>query len=392
MPAASLLPVLARQSEIVDQLASAHDPSKSDLLAFGKAVDRTERSSGERYVPIAAHSSGASGELIRLVRLTGEDIGLRDKWDGKIRRLTTAGGCQGWWSGNGSPIRQVRFAKTKNIRKQWLGVRYHGATSILCPLLKSTSSSKIGPELQVSRRQPSEIDANQITTISIQRTGGAEHADFFFNPWNTRQVAIIDQEGFWGIWILEKLVHRKELWTTKAGLSGHISETLEAGPDRGVSRQKNDTKPSKRSGKYGWGAILWAGDGNTLVAANRRTLSVYNVSETIQRLKVPDLFLSKSADWILDIRSSPLDDSHIFLTTSSRIFWLRVLPFSKKENYTDAEPGISILLSWRHFRDRDDISVRMSILKDEGCMCLSTRFYPAHANFTKQQWYFYILV
>lgn len=371
MPAASLLPVLARQSEIVDQLASAHDPSKSDLLAFGKALDKTERSTRERYIPIAALSGGAAGELLRLVLLTGEDIGLRDKWDGKIRRLTTAGGCQGWWCGNGSPIQQLCFATTKNTRKQWLGVRYHGATSILCPLLKSTSSSR-GTELSVSRYQPSEIAANHVATISIQRTGGSDHADLSFNPWNHRQLAIVDQEGVWGIWILEKQVHRKDLWTTKAGLNGQVSETLEAGPDRGVSRQKNNTKDSKRSSKYGWGAILWAGDGNTLVVANRRTLSVYHISETLRRLNVPDLFLSESADWILDVRRSPSDDSHIFLTTSSRIFWLRVLPLSKNDDYPDAEPGISILLSWRHFRDRDDISLRMSILKDEDCTCFST--------------------
>lgn len=372
MPAVSSLPVLARQSEIVDQLAWAHDPSKSDLLAFGKAVDKTERSTRERYIPIAALSGGAAGELLRLVLLTGEDIGLRDKWDGKIRRLTTAGGCQGWWCGNGSPIQQLCFATTKNTRKQWLGVRYHGATSILCPLLKSTSSSRRGTELSVSRHQPSEIAANHVTTISIQRTGGSDHADLSFNPWNHRQLAIVDQEGVWGIWILEKQVHRKDLWTTKAGLNGQVSETLEAGPDRGVSRQKNNTKHSKRSSKYGWGAILWAGDGNTLVVANRRTLSVYHISETLQRLNVPDLFLPESEDWILDVRRSPLDDSHIFLTTSSRIFWLRVLPLSKNDDYPDAEPGISILLSWRHFRDRDDISLRMSILKDEDCTWFST--------------------
>lgn len=368
MPAVSLLPVLARQSEIVDQLASAHDPSKSDLLAFGKAVDSTR----ERYIPIAALSGGAAGELLRLVLLTGEDIGLRDKWDGKIRRLTTAGGCQGWWSGNGSPIQQLCFATTKNTGKQWLGVRYHGATSILCPLLKPASSSRRGTELSVSRHQPFEIATNHVTTIPIQRTGGSDHADLSFNPWNHRQLAIVDQEGFWGIWILEKQVHRKDLWMTKAGLSGQVSETLETGPDRGMSRQKNDTKHSKRSSKYGWGAIVWAGDGNTLVVANRRTLSVYHISETLQRLNVPDLFLSENADWILDVRRSPLDDSHIFLTTSSRIFWLRVLPLGKNDDYPDAEPGISILLSWRHFRDRDDISLRMSLLKDEDCTCFST--------------------
>lgn len=372
MPAVSLLPVLARQSEIEDQLASAHDPGKSDLLAFGRAVDKTGRSSRERFVPIAALSGGAAGELLRLVLLTGEDIGLRDKWDGKIRHLTTAGGCQGWWSGNGSPIRQLCFAKTKDTRKKWLGIRYHGATSILSPILKSTTSSRRGTELSNSRRQQSEVAANHVTTISIQCTGGAEHADLSFNPWNFRQLAIIDEEGVWGVWIIEKQVHLKDLWTTKAGVSGHISETLEAGPDRSVSRQKNDTKPSKRRGEYDWGAILWAGDGDTLVVANRRTLSVYDVSETPKRLNVPDLYLSESVDWILDLRSSPLDDSHMFLTTSSRIFWLRVLPLSKKDDNPDTEPGISILLSWRHFRDREDISVRMNILKDEDCTCLST--------------------
>lgn len=392
MPAVSSLPVLARQSEIADQLASAHDPSKSDLLAFGKAADKTERSSRERYIPIAALSGGAAGEILRLVLLTGEDIGLRDKWDGKIRRLTTAGGCQGLWSGNGSPIQQLCFAKTKNTRKQWLGVRYHGATSILCPHLKSTSSSRRGTELSISRHQPSEIAANHVATVSIQRTGGSDHADLSFNPWNHRQLAIVDQEGVWGIWILEKQVHRKDLWTTKAGLSGQVSKTLEDGLDQGVSRRENDTKHSKRNSKYGWGAILWAGDGNTLVVANRRTLSAYHVSQTLQLLNVPDLFLSETADWILDVRISPLDDSHIFLTTSSRIFWLRVLPLSKNNDYPDAEPGISILLSWRHFRDRDDISVRMSVLKDEDCTCFSNLFYLAHANFVKQQRYFYILV
>lgn len=369
MPAVPLLPVLARQSEIVDQFASAHDPSKSDLLAFGKAVDKTERSSREKYIPIAALSGGASGELLRLALLTSEDIGLRDNWDGKIRRLTTAGGCQGWWPGNGSPVQQLCFAKTKNTRKQWLGVRYHGATSILCPLLKPTPSPRRGTDHPTSRHQPSEIAANHITTISIQRTGGSDHADISFNPWNHRQFAIVDQEGVWGIWILEKQVYRNDLWTTRAGLSGHVSETFEAGPERGVSRQKTDTKHSKRTSKYGWGAILWAGDGNTLVVANRRILSVYHISETLQRLKVPDLFLSETADWILDVRSSPLDDNHIFLTTSSRIFWLRVLPLNKNNDYPDAEPGISILLSWNHFRDRADSSVRMSILKDEECMC-----------------------
>ncbi len=372
VPALSLLPELAQQSEIDDQLASAHDPSKSNLLAFGTvAADETNnRSWRRREVPIVALASGAAGEYLRLVLLRGEKLGLEDDREVKLRRLTAANGEQGWWSGDGSPILQLRFAKAKAGKNSWLAVRYHSATSILCPLLKSNPISRRISSLSLGRNPASRLDANHIVTIPIQHTGGFQHADVSFNLWDPTQFAIINQQGFWTIWKFEKLVHRRDVWTTKAGLSGHVSEGLEGEQDPAARNEDNEGTPSTRRDEDGWGAILWAGDGETIVVANRSTLSFFCIKEDSKtRLTAPYLCLSESADWILDVKSSPSDDNHILVTTSTRIFWLRMLQVDNDIQTTDTrpQPAISILLSWRHFRDPADDSLRMSLLADQGC-------------------------
>ena len=78
---------------------------------------------------------------------------------------------------------------------------------------------------------------------------------------------------------------------------------------------------------------------------------------------MPRLFEPKSADQIVDMKRSPSNLSHIFLLTSSRIFWLNV---SNYQNHRGGglEAGAQILLSWVHFRDQQDSSLRLNVLDD----------------------------
>ena len=349
-----MLPTLTQASEIIDRVATTHDPTKANLLAFGKAEDKIHKRYNSKDLPIVAIASGAAGDALRLVLLRKEKLGWEGDKEAGLRRLAIKGAEQGWWSGKWGPILQLCFAETKGESSSWLAVRYHSATAILSPLLLSNPFLGNSSQLSLSKYPPSRLDANHIANLSLQSTGGSPHADVSFNPWDNMQFGIVDDQGHWTLWRLDRPVQRKGPWKTKAGLSGHIAEGN--GEDSEPVRNYND----------GWGTILWAGSGDTILVANRRMLSLFQIKKNVKRLISPNLFLSRGADLILDVRRSPSDDNHIFVTTSTRVFWLNIPPFRGIRSDKDPELGASVLLSWRHFRDPEDISLRISMLKDEG--------------------------
>lgn len=351
VPALPLLPKLTQASEIIDRATTAHDPAKASLLAFGKAEDRIHKRSKDLH--IAAIACGSACDTLRLVLLRKEKLGWEDDKELGLRRLAFKGAEQGCWSGKSGPILQVCFAQTKGKSRPWLAVRYHCATAILYPLLMSNPVQANSSPLSLSRYPSSRLDANHIATLSIQTTGGFPHADVSFNPWDNMQIGIVDDQGYWTLWRLNRHAQRTGFWTTKAGLSGHIAEG---------NVKDSESEPNNNDG---WGTILWAGSGDTIVVANRRMLSLFQIKNNTKRLISPNLSLSGSADLILDVRRSPSDDNHIFVTTCTRIFWLHIPPSGDSQSDKKPELEASVLLSWRHFRDQEDISLRISVLKDE---------------------------
>lgn len=353
VPASFLLSGLNQASDIIDRVTTAHDPTKANLLAFGKAKDKIYKQHRSKDFPIAAFASGSAGDALRLVSLRKEKLGWERDREPVLQRLAFKGAEQSWWSGKWGPILQVCFAETIGEPSSWLAVRYHNATAILYPLLLSNPVPEISSSISLYQYPTSGIDANHITTLSIQSTGGSPHADVSFNPWDNREFGIVDDQGHWTLWRLDKHVHRRDLWKTEAGLSGHIGEA------------DGEESESEINEEDGWGTILWAGGGDTIVVANRRTLAFFRIKENVKRLISPNLSLSGSADWILDARRSPSDDKHIFVTTCTRIFWLQIPPFGGSRGDKNSKLEASVLLSWTHFRDPQDISLRINVLKDE---------------------------
>lgn len=355
VPALSLLAEFSKASEIINQFTTTHDPARANLLAFGKAEDKILKHNDSEDLPIAAIAGGPTGNTLRLVLLRKEQLGWEDDKELGLQRLAFRGAEQGWWSGIAGPILQVCFAETKGKSRSWLAVRYHSATAILHPLLLSNPvQASLAPPSH-SQYPPSRIDANHIATLSIQSTGGSPHADVSFNPWDHMQFGIVDDQGHWTLWRLGRDDQHKDLWITEAGLSGHIADGN--GEDSESVNNSNDND--------GWAAILWAGNGDTIVVANRKILCLFHVIKNVKQLISPNLSPSSSADWILDVRRSPSDDNQIFVTTCTRIFWLHIPSFGDRRSDKDSELRASVLLSWRHFRDQGDISLRISVLKDE---------------------------
>jgi RNA polymerase I-specific transcription initiation factor RRN6 len=186
----------------------------------------------------------------------------------------------------------------------------------------------------------------------MSRTGGAPQSDVAFNPWYNRQCAIIDQRGQWSIWDLEGHKRKGNLCDAKAIQSGCV-----------LDASSSENADGNTTGEDGWTSVCWAGDVSTLVACNRRHLAIFDLkSDPPTRLKVPPLDLVRTSSWILDIRRSPINNSHLFVVTSSQVFKLEISGNDPGVGPANWKSGAQILLSWRHFRDGDDISMRLEVM------------------------------
>ena len=347
-PAAFLLSGLAQTSEAVNKVTARHDPTVSELLAFGEAVDITRARGRLRKTPIVAVTAGAAGELVKLVRLTPAQLVWDDSGDAHLDCMTARGGEEGFWMGNGSRVQQLVFAEAEGKPSHWLAVRYHGAISILRPLLlpdTDIAASHDGSTLPLSR-----LDANPTLTLAEQN--GVPFSDLSFNPWNNQQFGTIDQEGCWNVWDIEVSVNAKGKGhgTVIQRAQGHVTDGHKEGP------------ASSSLIADGWNRVLWVSAKDSLAVASRRTLAVFDIQTPLKMLYVIDFDQGKEGDWLLDIKQCSLDASSLFVVTSSRILWIRASSAGDYYQSNQVKPGASILLSWDHFRDREDISLRLNII------------------------------
>lgn len=354
------------ESENVLDDSFAYDPTTKERIAFGRALHHPEDShSKPKTVPVAATVSGIAGELVKIFRIEKEYLEWPHKNQSNISVEVLQINEQGMWTGNGSPIQQLCFAYVDGEPSEWLAVRYHGATSILRPVLwDSVSSANHSTRFHAltSDYPIYRIDPNHIATLPVSRTGGAPHADVCFNPWNPREFAITDHGGRWSIWKTECLSKSKGAWRLRAGPSGQIKESAIA------------ETPNSSNDENSWGAILWADKPTTLIVVRRRMLVLQDLAHHPCQLATPDLNLKGTSDWILHVQRGVSDNNSIFVVTSSRLFWLYVS--SPKDNLSDVpRSAIKILLSWTHFRNTADLSLRVSILEEKESQFL---VYPIH--------------
>ena len=353
VPGISLLPALAQTSEAVCEVISRHDPTVSELLAFGTAINRDNPRAGAKSAPLIATASGETGEAVRLALLGKKIVGWHGNKTVGLKFLEIQGKEQEWWSGHGGPILQLRFAEGEDT--SWLAVRYPRATTVLRPVLHRLTVaplSRSSLNKRMSLNVGSRLDPNPISTLPNERTGGAPHADVSFNPWHGKQFAIVDEEGRWSVWNIDFENKRRGLCNIEAGPAGYKhNEQVQGLETNSINAD-------------GWGCVLWACNIHTLLVFSRRTFILYNLEEVSERTVGPDLAPANTGDWILSVKRSPSDNSHVFVVTSSRIFWLSITGFGEKKGKGCPEPGAKILLAWRHFRDQEDISLGISVFND----------------------------
>ncbi len=90
------------------------------------------------------------------------------------------------------------------------------------------------------------------------------------------------------------------------------------------------------------------------------------------RLHTPEFLETNNSEWILDIKLNALNFNHLFVLTTSRIFWIEVFPAGEQRDDQIGHIGAKIILSYRHFRDASDKSLTLTTLKDDNGMMLGT--------------------
>ncbi|KAL1967509.1 hypothetical protein VTN77DRAFT_3024 [Rasamsonia byssochlamydoides] len=342
-------------SGIITTITETCDPQVSALLDFGYAVDLEHDRAG-RVVPIAVVASGENGNILTLLRIEDELVDWGQE-EGRRIRVPSIGNVEtAKWAGSAAPIRQIRFSQTVEGPAGWMAVRFPLSTIIFRPLLhrdrvpiKHFDGVCHTPIVPVHN---SRLDPNPVVEIPTSKTGGFAHVDVTFNPWYQKQFAVIDERGKWSIWNISGRQKR---------LGSEFAECVQSGSIPWPEHDENEDIGNKP--QYdGWGAIEWVGSVNKLIVCTRRCMVLY-VMESGTLLTYPvELGLRRKSEWILDIKRSTSQMSRLFILTTSRLFCLDVDSslVSDGDGYTKS--SLVPQLSWQHFRDPEDITLRLASL------------------------------
>lgn len=345
-----------RISEATVCTTARFEPLLGDQLDFGHALDVVTRAS----LPIVVAANGASG--FRLTRL----LDCRKGWSSDRSIWLDSFSLEGDvtdWSGEEGLVLQVRFS-TQGEKGSLLGVRSLKKITLFRPLFLQDVSSPIARA--GSRSNPSSrLQANPVVSLMPD---DVPFSDFSFNPWYRLQLATIDREGKWKVWQVSgsqrsvrlaysiSLIHKGVL---DPPIGDRASPGLISGD--GVTAMKTDGS-SALSGD-GWYRISWAADINTLIICNRISFRVVRIDREPRSFEIPKIVEKESFEWILDMHPIPSRLDHVLVLTTSS---LNLLSISKltKDLEDDEENHATILLSWKHFLNKADLSLSIHIMPE----------------------------
>ncbi|KAK5114827.1 hypothetical protein LTR62_001984 [Meristemomyces frigidus] len=331
-PANELLPACLRLSEVVQGATARHDAQNGGLLSLGTIPSEA---SGHP-ITVAAFACGSTGSDLRLVHVQTQRRGWDDTRNVWIE-FPTVHGESAIWSGPGAPIQQICFATAMEGSDGFLAVRMLAKTLLFRPRMRRA------PRFDNSA---SRLDANLGIELSLADTGQMPHADVAFNPWYTRQCAVVDQAGNWSIWDLEG---RRALVVKRVCWSSHRDESrARAGPLFD-----------------GWARIRWVANLATIIVCSRSTIYLCDIEgggliDGSSRL----LEITGTSDWILDVASTVSQPAHLFVLTSRHILVYHVSEASFDQ--IAAADHVRV----KHFRNIRDITLRLSAFAVNGGITL----------------------
>ncbi|KAE9375423.1 hypothetical protein N431DRAFT_402951 [Stipitochalara longipes BDJ] len=346
---------------ITSALAKVHGVSQIELsrsgslLTVGRAVD-VDRVSRSRRPRILCMPCGGAGHILQLIRPSTERHGWGKHSVVKLSLLELEPSERGYWVGTGGAIRQIESADDENKSGTWLAVRQDTIITIFRPLYGKFHNSAGLPSGFGPANTSSRLSPNPVATLTSERTKSEDFMDVSFNPWYARQFAVVDARGRWYIWDLEHQDGKGSPEHLVSGNEGNFYNSYALDPA---------SKAASNDHADGWYRILWACNINTLVVCNRRRIAVIDIKSAPVSLSSAEILTGNSTEWMLDTKRSPEHLNHLFVLTTSRIFWLEIVPPGEDRGDRNASPGIKVILSFRHFRDPNDETLRLTPIHND---------------------------
>ncbi|KAF3892534.1 RNA polymerase I-specific transcription-initiation factor [Trichophyton interdigitale] len=338
-------------SRAITRASSRFESSSHECLAFGEIEHMADDRIACQTIPIMVFSTGGQSSSLVLCPCDSSRNALFPSAASKIDDDQSV-----WWNLPGGPVKQVLSSESIQEPNKCFAARLSYSTTIFSPIYHR-NPVPVNLNDNDSYAEPcllSHIDPNPLVNIPCGLTGGYPHAAVTFNPWYQRQIAVIDRAGNWSVWDLQRRQQRKAGWYAERGPNGSI-------------RLPECEKSSKPIDPYdSWGAILWVCTIHQLLVCDRRNVYICRMDVRPPEQEELSLGLEIHSEWILDAIRSPKTPSHVFILTTLRIIWVHVPPPDNSNlSQSDNAHAASILLSWRHFRDPEDISLRLTPISME---------------------------
>ncbi|THY36645.1 hypothetical protein D6D01_00303 [Aureobasidium pullulans] len=353
-PGAHLLSEPATVSGEVQKTAIRYDPTVGHLLAFGRVPD----DSTKRSMPIVAFPAADHTHILRLVQVQPQKHGWEHNKSIWIDVPRIYGESGIWHAPH--PIRQISFAdadEDSNLART-LAVRTTLAVHILRIAAKRHASS-----WNSLTATPSRFDTHQLCTLSLDLFGGVAPAHVAFNRWYPKQFVTVDQNGTWRVWDSSLRQLPSDQGKPTELCRGATND--KAVPDHEANATLLDD---------GWGRATWAGNVQTIVTASRKCLAIYDIQGKPVRLQSPNLGISGTPHWILDVLLNPVDSTLVFVLTSTSLFCLRVRCLDEFDPESYSTAGAEVVLQCRHFRDPEDIGLDAVVLVKSSLSSLATSY------------------
>jgi len=312
-----------------------------DLLALAKL--HSEHAPGHRTkkCTVLAFPSGGAGSILKLTELRdarhGWGVDRKSAWlkTFKVREADSA-----TYYADGK-IRQICFAKNRvDDSHPLLAVRTAMSITVFMPRI-FLSAESAGQVTRGHVGNASRIALQQINRFSIDGNGLVEFVDISFNPWFPTLLAAVLEDGRYYLWTLLPGQHT---WDQKDSIEGDIGDL-----------DSQDTAIDN------WHRIVWMSN-STFIVSTRTHLKGYRRRGANVKCTNQDVLATNGENTILDVRRNPIDDSCVFVTNTTHVICLHG---ERNVRNVDADLSFTIALSWRHYRDPDDLSLRLSFIVEE---------------------------
>ena len=322
-PAVDIAVEFSKESEASVKILIDRLESPLDLLATGYLIHQDDPT---HRVQIIAAASGENGNAVRLLQhgdkirdAGGELANKHSQRHPYVLRKNT-------WICSEHSITQLLFSRPTSDNGIFLAVLTNLEVKVL--------------HVQIQRRSSQGFQLDEVLAVAEVGARGLQPVSMVFNPEDPTQLFMLCQDGNWSI---------VGLGNRKVNGLQYIAQLM--GKGRISSLPPKEQVDEDFRMKNIQSSCVWVAQPESLVLATRRSCYFLPLNPLGPSIDVSQKVLVDAGEMIVDIKPTPDPYGHLLLLTNRRLMLLRIRGRQ--------EAPVDILLSWRHYQDPDDLSLRL---------------------------------